>query len=180
MDRDDLSNIMARVALKDRAAFAVLYRNTSAKLFAILLRILRDRADAEDALQEVYVKIWRKADHIAGSGRHPLPWLCTIARYHAIDVVRSRQPIADGIDDHGAALADLSADPEAACVIKGEGRRIDRCMQELDSERAGAVRSAYVEGLTYQELAERHGVPLNTMRTWLRRSLLKLRECMDR
>ncbi len=70
--------------------------------------------------------------------------------------------------------------PEEAVVLSSEGRRIDTCMDELEPDRASAVRRAYVEGLSYEELAEIHGVPLNTMRTWLRRSLLKLRECMSR
>jgi RNA polymerase sigma-70 factor (ECF subfamily) len=77
-------------------------------------------------------------------------------------------------------LADAEPGPERQAEIKGEGRRIDRCMEELEADRAQAVRSAYAEGLSYQELAEQYAVPLNTMRTWLRRSLIKLRECMDR
>ena len=175
----DIAALIGRVALRDRAALSSLYAAASPKLFAVCLRILKDRSDAEDALQEVFVKIWHRADQFALSTTSPAGWLVTIARNHSIDVLRARKPLADNIEDNFD-LADTARDPEAETVLKGEGRRIDRCMEELDSDRAVAVRSAYVEGLSYQELADRFNVPLNTMRTWLRRSLLKLRECLDR
>jgi RNA polymerase sigma-70 factor (ECF subfamily) len=166
----EIAALIGRVALRDRAGLAALYAAVSPKLFSVCLRILKDRADAEDALQEIFVKIWQRADRFAASGA---------ARNQAIDLMRARKPVADSIDETWD-IADAALDPETTTVLKGEGKRIDRCMEELESERASAVRSAYVEGLSYQELADRHGVPLNTVRTWLRRSLLKLRECLDR
>lgn len=180
MAGEDLAGIISRVSLGDRAAFSALYSATSPKLFSVCLRILKDRTDAEDALQDIFVKIWHRADRFAASGINPLGWLMAIARNHSIDLLRARKPVASNIDEEGWDIADSGADPEQAAVLKGEGKRIDTCMEELESDRAGAVRSAYVEGLSYQELADRHAVPLNTMRTWLRRSLLKLRECLDR
>lgn len=180
MAGEDLAAMISRVSLGDRTAFSALYSATSPKLFSVCLRILKDRTDAEDALQEIFVKIWHRADRFAASGINPLGWLMAIARNHSIDLLRARKPVASNIDEEGWDIADSGADPEQAAVLKGEGKRIDRCMEELESDRAGAVRSAYVEGLSYQELADRHAVPLNTMRTWLRRSLLKLRECLDK
>lgn len=180
MAGEELATMISRVGIGDRAAFSALYRATSSKLFSVCLRILKDRTDAEDALQEIFVKIWHRADRFAASGTNPLGWLTAIARNHSIDLLRARRPVASNIDDDGWDIADTAADPEENAVLTGEGKRIDRCMEELESDRAGAVRSAYVEGLSYQELADRHSVPLNTMRTWLRRSLLKLRECLDR
>lgn len=182
-----ISGLIGRVALNDRAALDQLYIATSAKLFAVCLRILKNNSDAEDALQEVFVKIWQRADRFATTGTgpagagatSPVAWLVTVARNQAIDLMRARKPVSETIDE-SFDLADGAANPETATVLKDEGKRIDSCMEELESDRAKAVRNAYVEGLTYQELAERHGVPLNTMRTWLRRSLLKLRECLDR
>ncbi|WP_245582463.1 sigma-70 family RNA polymerase sigma factor [Neorhizobium lilium] len=171
--------MIQRVALRDRAALAQLYPAVSAKLFSVCLRILRNRPDAEDALQEVFIKIWQRADRFAAAGTSPVGWLVAVARNHAIDRLRSRRPASESLDE-AHAIADIGRSPEAETVLKGEGRRVDRCMQELEPDRAGAVRSAYVEGLSYQELADRHSVPLNTMRTWLRRSLMKLRECLDR
>lgn len=165
--------------MKDRAAFDALYRQTSAKLFGVCLRVLNDRAEAEEALQEVYIKIWTKADRFAVSDLSPISWLVAVARNHAIDRIRTRRQPATGID---AALdvADPAPGPEAKAVAGDENRRIDDCLDELEQDRAAAVRGAYLKGESYAELAERHGVPLNTMRTWLRRSLMKLRECLER
>ncbi len=179
MASDDTATLLQRICLRDREAFAALYRQTSPKLFGICLRILRDKADAEEALQEVYIKIWQKAGNYAASETNPAGWLAAIARNHAIDVIRARKPVANTIDD-AYDLADSSDDPERSAVLSGEGRRIDDCMRELETDRADAVRRAYVEGHSYQELAEHFAIPLNTMRTWLRRSLLKLKECMER
>lgn len=181
MSADDIETIIGRVALKDRRAFAMLYDRTSAKLFGICLRILGDRAAAEDALQEAYVKIWQRADRFSAGRASAMAWLCAIARNQAIDVVRSRRAGVGTVELEAAnALSDPAAGPERLAVAADDGRRIELCLAELDGERASAVRGAYVEGLSYQELATRHGVPLNTMRTWLRRSLIKLRECLER
>lgn len=175
----EISALLGRVALADRDAFASLYRQTSPKLFGICLRILKDRGEAEEALQEVYVKIWYRADRFLAGEAAPMSWLAAIARNQAIDRLRARKPVANAIDD-AYDLADPAQDPERSAMIRSEGRRIEACLKELEADRAEAVRRAYVEGLSYQELAEMFAVPLNTMRTWLRRSLLKLRECMER
>ena len=179
MASDDIAVLISRIALRDQGAFSELYTKTSPKLFGVCLRILKDRTDAEEVLQEVFVKIWQRADRFVASENPAMPWLTAIARNQSIDAIRARKPVADEIDTVYD-LADAEPDPEAQAVNKGEGRRIDRCMEELEADRAQAVRDAYVEGLSYQELAEQYAVPLNTMRTWLRRSLLRLRECMDR
>lgn len=174
----DISNLIARTALRDRAAFRQLYERTSAKLFGVLLRILKDRSEAEEALQEVYVKIWQRADRYVPGGYSPISWLVAIARNHALDILRARRPIADDIDV-ALEVRDTAPDPEQAAIHKGEQERIESCLGELDEERAAAVRGAYLDGYSYEELAARYNVPLNTMRTWLRRSLIKLRECLS-
>lgn len=179
MQGDGITDLIGRVALGDRRAFVALYNQTGPKLLSICLRILRDRAEAEEALQEVYISIWQRAGSFTAASGAPSVWLAAIARNRAIDVLRARKPIADELDS-AYDLADSAPDPEMQTVTKDEGRRIDTCMEELEADRAVAVKRAYVEGLSYQELADQFGVPLNTMRTWLRRSLLKLRECMER
>lgn len=165
--------------MRDRAAFDLLYRQTSAKLFGVCLRVLNDRAEAEEALQEVYVKIWTKADRFAVSDLSPISWLVAVARNHSIDRIRARRMKQAGLDE-AAEIADPSPGPEALAVAGDEGARIHLCLEELDTDRAAAVRGAYLVGESYAELAERHGVPLNTMRTWLRRSLMKLKDCLER
>jgi RNA polymerase sigma-70 factor (ECF subfamily) len=179
MTPQDITKLVVRVSMKDRAAFDLLYRETSAKLFGVCLRILRDRGDAEEALQEVFVKIWTKADRFAVSDLSPISWLVAVARNHAIDVIRARRPTAVDIDA-ALGVSDPSPGPEASAVASSEGERVNNCLEELESDRAGAVRGAYLNGDSYSELAERFGVPLNTMRTWLRRSLIKLKECLER
>lgn len=175
---DELAMLLGRVSLRDRRAFSRLYEQTSAKLFAIALRILKDRAEAEEALQEIYIKVWQRAERYQADQASPMTWLGTIARNHAIDLLRARKPQASDLDA-AFDLASPEPGPEAAAINASEGSRIDGCMKALESDRAEAVRRAYVEGLSYQELADFYKIPLNTIRTWLRRSLLKLRECLD-
>ncbi|WP_296737647.1 sigma-70 family RNA polymerase sigma factor [Mesorhizobium sp.] len=179
MAPQDISKLIVRTSMKDRAAFDLLYKQTSAKLFGVCLRVLKDRGDAEEALQEVFVKIWTKADRFAISDLSPISWLVAIARNHAIDRIRARRSPSANIDV-ALDVADPTPGPEAMAVAGGETERIYQCLEELEKDRAAAVRGAYLSGESYAELAERFKVPLNTMRTWLRRSLLKLRECLER
>jgi len=174
----DIADLIARTALRDRAAFRALYQRTSAKLFGVTLRILKDRFEAEEALQEVYVKIWQRADKYITGGYSPISWLVAVARNHALDVLRARKPKGEDID-LALDVADAGPNPEQAEAARGERSRIDNCLGQLDDEKADAVRGAYLDGFSYEELATRHKVPLNTMRTWLRRSLMKLRECLS-
>jgi len=175
----DIEDLIERVKLRDRAAFSALYSATSAKLFGVCLRILNNRADAEEALQDVYIRIWKKAEAYRPGGYSPMTWLITMARNIAIDKLRARKAVAADIDEaHGLAASDPT--PEVEAMLSSDRRRIAACLEELDADRAAAVRGAYLNGDSYQDLAERHGVPLNTMRTWLRRSLLRLRECLSR
>ena len=173
----DIAEMIARCALRDRAAFAMLYSRTSAKLYGVTLRILKDRSEADEALQEVYVKIWQRADRYVPGGYSPISWLVAVARNHCLDVLRARKPQSEDIE-MALDVADAGPDPEKAAVDRGERARIDACLDQLDADKADAVRGAYLDGYSYEELSARHNVPLNTMRTWLRRSLMKLRECL--
>lgn len=177
-DTAEIADLIARCALRDREAFRALYQRTSAKLYGVTLRILRNRSEADEALQEVYVKIWQRADRYVPGGYSPISWLVAVARNHALDVLRARKPEGDDID-LALDVADAGPDPEQTAIRRGERSRIDDCLGQLDADKADAVRGAYLDGYSYEELATRHRVPLNTMRTWLRRSLLKLRECLS-
>lgn len=177
-EKAELSDLLSHVGRKDRAAFSALYQASSPKLFAVALRILKDRGEAEDALQEIYVKIWRRADRYDGGGTSPMGWLVAVARNHAIDVLRTRRGQHVDIEEQ-AELADEGMTPESAAVASSERSRLDDCLDRLEDAKADSVRAAYIEGYSYQELADRHKIPLNTMRTWLRRSLMKLKECLQ-
>ena len=177
--RNDVEKMIVQVGLGDRAAFSSLYDATSAKLFGVCLRILNDRAEAEDALQEVFVRIWQKSGTYAANGYSPMTWLITLARNLAIDKLRMRK--AGSVDiDEVYDLADSGPTPEAAAIASSQRGQIDACFDELEPDRADAVRGAYLEGHSYNDLAAKYGVPLNTMRTWLRRSLGKLKDCLNR
>lgn len=178
--RDEIEDWLARTALGDRAAFGALYEATSAKLFGLTLRVLNDRAEAEDALQEVYVKIWHGAKSYSANGYSPMTWLIAVARHHAIDRLRRRQTTERADEKEAARVADAAPGAEARVMALSDRDRINACFDELSPDRAEAVRRAYLGGETYVALAERFAVPLNTMRTWLRRSLESLRECLAR
>lgn len=179
MTDDPVANLISRCAAQDRAAFRSLYASASAKLFGIVLRILRDRTEAEDALQEVFTRVWVNAHRFDAARARGMTWLIAIARNHAIDRLRARKDTVVDDDSLVAAIADPAPGAEAATIARSEARRIDDCFATLEPDRASAVRDAYLNGLSYQELADSNGVPLNTMRSWLRRSLLKLKECLD-
>ncbi|NJR14137.1 MAG: sigma-70 family RNA polymerase sigma factor [Phyllobacteriaceae bacterium] len=142
-------------------------------------RILPIGADAEDALQEAYVKIWNKAGSFAPQGRSATGWLVSIARHQAIDIARRKRSGHVELDE-AFELADDAPSADALLMAKGDAAALADCLAELDTRRAAAIRFAYIEGWTYQDIAEHAGLPLNTVRTWLRRGLLALRECMQR
>ena len=178
MDRDEIEQLIARVALKDRKAFEELYDRVSAKLFGVCLRVLNKRAAAEDAMQDSFVKIWNNADRYHVNGLSPMTWLITIARNTAIDRLRARKKGHQDIDTPGLALVAPGPSPEQSAIAASEASRLSDCLDTLDADRGAAIRGAYLDGETYADLAQRFDVPLNTMRTWLRRGLIALRECM--
>ena len=175
---DPISALLSQVGLGNRPAFGQLYDLTSAKLFGVCLRLLRDRAEAEDALQEVFIKIWHNAARFQQAEASPMAWLVAIARNQSIDKLRARRAPALDLDE-AFDVADQGPGPEALAMAGDEKSKIDHCLEQLPDNRAEAVRAAYVEGYSYLELATRFGLPLNTLRTWLRRSLLSLRECLE-
>jgi RNA polymerase sigma-70 factor, ECF subfamily len=177
MTEDPIANLIQKCAAQDRAAFRSLYRDSSAKLMGVLLRILRERSEAEDALQDVYTRVWTRAGRFDASKGRGMTWLISIARNLAIDRLRARPAATsdDGLDT----VQDSAPRAETRLIAEGEARRVVDCFDTLEPDRAEAVRGAYLGGLSYVDLAARHAVPLNTMRTWLRRSLLKLKECLE-
>jgi RNA polymerase sigma-70 factor, ECF subfamily len=178
MAAENISELISRVALGDRAAFRALYAATSAKLFGVCLRVLKNRTDAEDVLQETYVKIWHNAGRYQVSGYSPMTWLIAIARNQSIDRLRARKVGAADLSE-AEDIADTAKNPEQLAVLGGETVKLQQCLDQLSPGRAEAVKAAYMEGYSYQELADRLNQPLNTVRTWLRRSLLSLRECLS-
>ncbi len=176
--RAHLDEMIARTAMGSRADFEKLYKATSAKLFGVCIRILNNESEAEEVLQEVYVKVWRSADKYASGNASPISWLAAIARNTSIDRYRRRKPEAADIDE-AEVIADDAPSPEASAVLSNEVDRLNGCMSQLKDRHADAVRNVYLGGWTYEEAAQKLDVPLNTVKTWIRRSLISLRECMN-
>jgi len=176
---DEIEILISRVALGERLAFEQLYQKTSGKLFGICFRILNNRNDAEDAMQEVYIKIWNKADGFAKGRASGIAWLCAIARNQAIDHYRRRKPITDDINDK-LDIADDRPSPETEALTSDSNRRLAGCLAELNEKHSQAIKRTYLGGWTYQQAADELAIPLSTAKTWIRRGLSVLRECMDR
>ena len=174
---DPIATLLLQTAVQDRAAFRQLYSASSAKLMGVLLRILNNRAESEDALQEVFTRVWLKAGRFDATKGRGMTWLIALTRNLAIDRLRQRP---DHVSDDAAmeAAPDPAPRAETRLIAAGEARRINDCFATLEPDRAEALRGAYLRGLSYSDLARHHDVPLNTMRTWLRRALLRLKECM--
>ncbi|WP_366513855.1 sigma-70 family RNA polymerase sigma factor [Planktotalea sp.] len=149
--------------------------------FGVSLRVLKNTAQAEEALQNTYLKIWRNASRYQVNGLSPMSWLITIARNTAVDSLRAQKNVEiSGGSDLMDTFADSQPGPEDLAIANSENEVLRVCLAELDDAQAAAIRGAYLDGKTYAELASDAKVPLNTMRTWLRRSLIKLRECLTR
>ena len=188
----DLSRLLARAGLGDRAAFATLYERTSSHLLAVVLRINRDRAQAEDILQEVYVNVWRAASSFDAAQSQPLTWLTSIARNRAIDSLRrlSTQPkfrtvglAADGSDREEESVYDTLADdapgPLDLLSRASDARSLAACMDQLSALQRQSVALAFFQGLSHVEVAEQLRQPLGTVKSWVRRALMTLKGCLQ-
>jgi RNA polymerase sigma factor (sigma-70 family) len=179
--RAQLSAALNRVASADREALRLVYDMTAAKLFGVCLRILNDRSEAEDVLQDVYLTIWQKAASFDANRASPITWLVAIARNRAIDRARSGAPrwVNQPIE---AAERVVDPAPLASELLEAqqEHERLKSCLDEIEKRQSLAIRAAFLGGFTYEELAERAGVPLGTMKSWIRRGLAKLKQCLER
>ena len=175
----ELVSLLAAVANGDETAFEKLYAATSAKLYGVVLRILRRPGLADEVMQETYLKIWNGAAQFDASRASPITWMVAIARNRAIDLVRKKADVS--VEDMPDAL-ELAADvpdPLAARERSEDVRRLLDCLGRLDPEQRQLVLLAYYDGLSRELLAARFKRPVNTIKTWLRRSLLTVRECLE-
>src|SRR5262249_37980059 len=170
--------LMAAVAKGDQAAFERLYAATRAKLYGVVLRILRRSDLADEVLQETYLKIWNNAGNFDPKLATPITWMVAIARNRALDVVRKRSEAS--IEDEPAALEAVGEEPNplARREMTDELRRLLGCLGKLEEDRRRLVLLAYYGGWSRDQLAAKFDRPANTIKTWLRRSLMEIRECL--
>jgi RNA polymerase sigma-70 factor (ECF subfamily) len=173
------------VALRDAQALESLYRLVAGRLMAVAWRVTQDRAMAEDVLQEVFVSIWNRAAAAAPGQQRTLAWLCVVTRHRAIDLLRRRRPeeplqwrTASGDEDTHDIAAE-GASPVDQLLGHEDDVQLGRCMEALDAEPKRALLLAFYDGLTHTEIALRMQHPLGTIKAWTRRSLLRLRVCME-
>ena len=178
-ERDELNRLLQQTGRNDQQAFAELYRRTSSKLFGVCLRMLRDRGEAEDVLQETYTTVWRRASSFDAAKASAITWLVTLSRNKAID--RLRQHREEQLDDPLKLddIVDEQPSPARDAETSQQHQRLERCLDELEPQQQSSVREAFFTGATYNELATRCKVPLGTMKSWIRRSLMQLRLCLD-
>ncbi|MGH6986263.1 MAG: sigma-70 family RNA polymerase sigma factor [Caulobacteraceae bacterium] len=179
-ERADLVRALSRAAAGERQGLADVYRLTSAKLFGVCLRILKDRAESEDVLQEVYLTLWRRAGAFdPAHGASPMTWLAAVARNRAIDRLRVRPRSADVTLEEAPEPADPNPSAHQTLEESDDLRRLEACLETLEDRTRRAIRSAFFDGLTYQALAARAATPLGTMKSWIRRGLIQLRSCLE-
>jgi RNA polymerase sigma factor (sigma-70 family) len=178
-EREELNQLLRQAGREDQKAFAELYKRTSSKLFGVCLRMLRDRSEAEEVLQETYTTVWRRASSFDASKASAITWLVTLSRNKAID--RLRQHREEQLDDPLKldAIVDDQPSPASGAETSQECQRLESCLDELEPQQQSSVREAFFTGATYNELATRCKVPLGTMKSWIRRSLMQLRTCLD-
>ena len=170
--------LMAGVARGDQAAFERLYVATRAKLYGVVLRILRRTDLAEEVIQETYLKIWNNAGRFDAKLATPITWMVAIARNRALDVVRRKSEVS--IEDEPEAMETAGEEPNplARREMTDELRRLLGCLGQLEEDRRRMVLLAYYSGWSREQLAAKFDAPANTIKTWLRRSLLEIRECL--
>lgn len=175
-----LAELLGRCGLGDRRAFRDLYESCKSKLFAVSLRIVRERHLAEEVLQDSFVNIWNHAASYASQKSAPMTWMTAIVRNRSLDLVRRpRIEVADEDDFHTQNLEDAGPGPHQALATRRDEARLARCLGTLDAEQRQSIALAFHHGLTHAEVALHLKRPLGTVKTHIRRGLIKLKGCLD-
>jgi RNA polymerase sigma-70 factor, ECF subfamily len=176
-----LMELLARTAMSDQRAFAELYRLSAPHLYAVALRILRESAAAEEVLQESFVNVWHHAGSYVAAKSQPMTWLTSIVRNRCLDQLRRREVETVTMDDEdeGVKIAAEGPAPLELLLAGADARAVRACVETLDAEPKQAIALAFYQGLSHSELARHLRQPLGTVKSWVRRALERLRDCLD-
>ncbi len=183
-DAQALAQLLARVSIGDRVAFARLYDDVKSRLFGVILRINNNHSQAEEILQEVFVNIWRRAGSYDQARAQPMAWLVSVARYRAIDSLRERTittvsvTLPDDTSDWLETVPSTGLGPAEVHESADDKRHLERCLQELNAEQRQALALAYFQGFSHAEVAQHLAQPLGSVKSWVRRGLMALQRCM--
>ncbi len=178
---EQLADWLSRCALDDQRAFAALYEASSAKLFAVAVRITRRKDWAEEVLQESFVKIWHHAGNYDADKSAPMTWMTAIVRNRALDWLRRPREVqtSDELEAFMEGVPDEGPGPEELAALTAQAAKLQECMQQLGADQQRSITLAFFHGLSHGELAEKMGKPLGTVKTWVRRGLDRLRQCLE-
>jgi RNA polymerase sigma-70 factor, ECF subfamily len=180
-----LADLLHACAQGRQAAFQALYREVSPQLFAVLVRILKRKDLAEEALQDALLSVWRNAGSYSTDKGAPMTWLVSICRYRALDMLRrekrevSLDTDREDLDEEGQQVLEGEAVMDTVSTSKAEERKLDECMGKLNGGQQRSLRLAYVDGCTHEEIAAKVGSPVGTVKSWVRRGLESLKRCLE-
>jgi RNA polymerase sigma-70 factor (ECF subfamily) len=176
---DDLAGLLHLVAAGDRGAFRRLYDLQAPRLYAIALRITRQGPLAADAVHDAFLQVWRNAARFETARGSGGAWLISLVRYRALDIARRRGHETSAEELDLPEQADADPDPLERLASSRDAAALHACLRKLEDDRRRLLLLAFVEGLSHSEIAERVGMPLGTVKSWIRRSLQSLRLCLD-
>jgi RNA polymerase sigma factor (sigma-70 family) len=177
-ERIGLDEAVRRCAAGDRAALRTIYDAEAPRMLGVAIRLLRRRALAEEAVHDCFVQIWSRAPSFDPTRGEARTWIYAVLRNRALNILRgeTRTELVEDFEPMGLVSDDES--PESIAMRLSDASALKRCLEHLEPVRRQAILLAYIHGLSHGEIAGRLGVPLGTMKSWIRRSLLLLRECM--
>ncbi len=177
-DQAELLPLLQATALGDQSAFRDLYQKTSPRLYSLCLQILKNKAWAEEVLQEAFVKIWHHACEYHQDRGQVSTWLTSIVRYRALDFLRAHKPTED-LEPETMNLASNLPGPLENVTLDKDLRALELCLDQLEEQQKQLIVMSFVEGLTHRQLMQRNPLPLGTIKSWIRRGLQSLRRCLQ-
>ena len=179
---EELARLLARCSLGDKNSFERLYKSSSAQLFGLILRIVKNQDTAAEILQESYVKIWNRAGDFRAEVAQPMTWMGTIARNQAIDTLRRNAHhtnTSESVEDLRWLPDENNRAPEDVAHVEHQRDALKKCLAQLEGLQQKALLLAYFRGMTHEELAVHLDKPLGTVKSWLRRGLQRLKQCLE-